>query len=611
MKWQSVIPRSLVLALCMVTVLLAQPTWPSPPTGLYVQPSGSGTTVVIPNAVIAATCSQTHVATALAAVSAGGTVLIPAGTCNWTTQTLWTAPANVTVRGAGDLSTVGGGDQTVIVDDYVSGNALLSITGSATGTFRIAGITFRGGSSGDNVKYSGFLSLHGGGARISARVDHVTMDMSTYATAYGRAGTCMAVAGVYGVIDNSAFPDTQGNCIRIYDAEGMAHQAWADATGLGTNQSTYLEDNTFGVGLADDCQGGGKMVWRYNTLTNTGIQVHATGGTGARGCRAWEIYGNTFTDSVDPPYQTAFWGSSGTGVVWGNSAGGSQGYKNLIQLFSYRRSSATNTATKTPEGFGYCGPGRASGTVNVSSGAGTTLTRASGDNFSTTNWPDNSMIIVDGTSFEIVSVASTTSLTIRQADAADLGGSGPLPSTKAGLSGVAYSVGSNWDGNTEAATGYPCIDTPGRGQGDLITGTSPNMTNAATGCISSQSCAWLRQALEPVYEWLNLPFTPAAGYGGSLVNVSREAEVLIENRDFYKYTESFTGVAGVGSGARSSRPGTCTTGVAYWSTDQGGNWNTSNGDANDGTLDVCTETNTWTNASYTPYTYPHPLRGGS
>jgi hypothetical protein len=90
-----------------------------------------------------------------------------------------------------------------------------------------------------------------------------------------------------------------------------------------------------------------------------------------------------------------------------------------------------------------------------------------------------------------------------------------------------------------------------------------------------------------------------------------DATRLVANRDYYQYTGSFNGTVGVGSGTRAARPATCTEGVAYWSTDQGGNWHTTNGTANDGTLDVCTATNTWTNAQYTPYTYPHPLNAGT
>ncbi len=80
-------------------------------------------------------------------------------------------------------------------------------------------------------------------------------------------------------------------------------------------------------------------------------------------------------------------------------------------------------------------------------------------------------------------------------------------------------------------------------------------------------------------------------------------DYLQENREWYKEASPFTGAAGTGSGLRTSRPGTCTTGVAWWSTDQG-SWNTT---GESGVLDKCTSTNTWTNAWYVPYTYPNPL----
>lgn len=82
------------------------------------------------------------------------------------------------------------------------------------------------------------------------------------------------------------------------------------------------------------------------------------------------------------------------------------------------------------------------------------------------------------------------------------------------------------------------------------------------------------------------------------------------NREYYLYDGSFAGTTGIGSGARASRPASTTNGVAWWATDAGGDWNTTNGTANDGCLDVVVG-GSWTNCVYTPYTYPHPLTTGS
>jgi hypothetical protein len=88
------------------------------------------------------------------------------------------------------------------------------------------------------------------------------------------------------------------------------------------------------------------------------------------------------------------------------------------------------------------------------------------------------------------------------------------------------------------------------------------------------------------------------------------------NRDFYNAvsagaqvspTSPFNGSTGMGFGTQANRPTTCTSstlesggGVGYFATDQGPA----------GTLYRCSAANTWT-VQYVPYTYPHPLRGGS
>jgi hypothetical protein len=107
--------------------------------------------------------------------------------------------------------------------------------------------------------------------------------------------------------------------------------------------------------------------------------------------------------------------------------------------------------------------------------------------------------------------------------------------------------------------------------------------------------------------------------------------VLAENRDYWQQRTSFTGAVtvdcggtplhgdtsttgGVGCGTLGAMPATCTTGTAYWATDQScsdltGMVGTNPATPITGTLYKCTAQNTWT-AYYTPYTYPHPLRSG-
>ena len=159
------------------------------------------------------------------------------------------------------------------------------------------------------------------------------------------------------------------------------------------------------------------------------------------------------------------------------------------------------------------------------------------------------------------------------------------------------------DENTAGENGWLCRDQIGAGTDvTLTTGTG-------------DSTVWAAQANRPAYSWNN--GTWAIGLqGDTTLHMER-------NRDYYdngaygvqtSSSSPFNGTKasdkpGVGFGTYANRPSTCTTGVAYWATDHGGNWNTLNTSSNDGALYKCTSTNTWT-LSYTPLVYPHPLRSG-
>jgi hypothetical protein len=159
-----------------------------------------------------------------------------------------------------------------------------------------------------------------------------------------------------------------------------------------------------------------------------------------------------------------------------------------------------------------------------------------------------------------------------------------------------------WDG---PSPGYPCLDQPARGAGDLLNGpqTFPNILNTTMGTIF-----FAHQALSPIYVWNNA--YSDAGFSPEGILTIGAPSLLTDNRDYYQqfgaYGEpgSFDGTKGVGQGLLSARPSTCTAGpggntpgVGYWATDTN-------------TLYVCNPTSTWT-VYYTPYTYPHPLISGA
>lgn len=258
----------------------------------------------------AATCSQSNVQSAINAANDGDTVLIPAGNCTWTAS-VQTNNKRINLQGAGPTKTV------ITVASCT--NPGLAVTSSAGKTITIGGIKFTG-----SAYDAGLIQISG--TVKDFRITNCSFDWSTTSCSSGwHDDAAIFIKGTAnGVIDHSTFApsnsQTYRSAVKIF--ADSASNAYARPSALGTANSVYLEDNVFtqpayaGWTHAVWAQQGGSYVFRRNTLTNWGIDMH--GECSWQAGREFEVYDNHWiatTDFGNKPFVIR----GGTGVVYNNT----------------------------------------------------------------------------------------------------------------------------------------------------------------------------------------------------------------------------------------------------------------------------------------------------
>jgi hypothetical protein len=312
----------------------------------------------------AASCNAGDVQAALSTVSIdGATVVIPAGNCTWTTTVTYNQVYSTTIQG--QTTCVGTPassctDATVLTDNINRSGydpGMLEINTAAGKSLRLTGLTFAQ-INGDTTSRTYLGPLRLGGASQAVRIDHSHFDNINQ--------TALTEDGVVGVIDH-VVAEVPSEFMRPLNSswKGVGDNgdnAFADATGFGTDQFFFLEDSTitgaaspYG-GATNDCYRGGKFVVRYNNLNYSSVQGHATGHAGDdRGCRGAELYGNTFTAAAFWQFN-GFFITSGSAMIWGNRFPTSGNYyTHAVTAHINREDTMTYTQVAPPSGWGYCG----------------------------------------------------------------------------------------------------------------------------------------------------------------------------------------------------------------------------------------------------------------
>jgi hypothetical protein len=292
-------------------------------SGLFSVPAASAATIN------ARSCSDADVQAAINSANDADVVNIPVGNCSWSTHVGW-ENKNVWLRGAGIGETVitRNGEYTFYV----------KISNSSKGSHRISDMTLAGGVT-NSVIYITSASI----AAVPSgrwRVDHIRFDFPTGQ----RSG--VHVTGVnYGVVDHNTFNWRDGIAIRqafflnsecVADSMLYGDFANQQPLDLGTDKFVFVEDNTFipnddrPLAGYDASSGGGRLVWRYNTLTGGFVYNHWT-----RGCemaaQVMEFYNNTFVGNAGyNAYPMRL--EAGTGVFFNNSVQGYNGGSPYVVL---------------------------------------------------------------------------------------------------------------------------------------------------------------------------------------------------------------------------------------------------------------------------------------
>jgi hypothetical protein len=318
----------------------------------------------------AASCSSTDVQNALNSVTTDGTtVVIPSGTCTWSSQVTYNQAFSTTIQGAGNPigsdslgNPIGYSDQTSIFDLFGNSSQSTFVINTAAGKFfRMTGVSFLFTSSQTTSRNNGVIDL--GGNSHSVRLDH---------NHFG-AGICcrminVSSGNVWGVLDHNYLDITNGVNVNQIEINGAnwgglgdpnGDQSWADFSYFGSGKFLFVENNTFtttGGATSPDIQKGGRVVWRYNTMVNVRTQTHILGHDGSTGRdrspRAWEFYKNTVTYPLaNYPYLMDYEG--GTSLYWGNNVSGFTGQ--FIRENNRRATGQTYTQGAPPNGWGYCG----------------------------------------------------------------------------------------------------------------------------------------------------------------------------------------------------------------------------------------------------------------
>jgi hypothetical protein len=248
----------------------------------------------------APSCSQSDVQNAINSSASGDTVIVPAGSCNWSSLSI-PGTKGITLMGTGTI---------------ISG--AVTLNQNATASSRITGFTF---TSSDAV------NIFGSKTSAPFRLDNCTFINSSQVSFINTTGNAP------GLIDHNNL--NAGQASEMIHNLGMGPNdtsGWSDDITPGSSNAVYIEQNSFTYNATGNpayfwgtaalqSYYGARTVFRYNTLNNVHVDQHGT--AGMIGARWWEIYENTFFTGTNVNQDNYIRARAGSGVIFNNHKTGS------------------------------------------------------------------------------------------------------------------------------------------------------------------------------------------------------------------------------------------------------------------------------------------------
>jgi hypothetical protein len=273
--------------------------------------------------ITAASCQRDAVNSAISSASDGDTVLIPNGSCSWTSGISTTK--QITVRAQNYTPTPMGATSRSVTITNNSSTPLFQLQSGNSYHVGVGGIRFNEGSGNGNA-----IRFTGTGSKVPLLYDCYFQNKARFGSAPEVAViSWLAQGGVMWNIfmDGTGFGTSgdgdPGPSIAAIGIHFKSPRAWTTASTMGTldtngTVNVYVEDSTFVNTAAGDLDDAARVVMRHSLFDGSVWITH--GFTSLNGGRHWESYNNTYrvTSAERNHAGRYFWVRAGSGIFTNN-----------------------------------------------------------------------------------------------------------------------------------------------------------------------------------------------------------------------------------------------------------------------------------------------------